>query len=113
MNKFDQVPQGNAALNESRRVIDAAAGHRGLMVRNPDELKRDVRGEVVATSSHHVLVKMSDMVAVCYERQRLDREIRVGEKVAIQHGNEKSQVYQLGKEPSRETTRDLGRDMIR
>jgi hypothetical protein len=60
---------------------------------------------VVATSSHHALVKMSDMVAVRYEKEGLDRDVRVGEKVTIQHGNEKSQVYEQGKEPARENAR--------
>ena len=100
-------------MDESRRVIDMAASHRGLVVRDAQELKQDVKGEVVATSSHHALVKMSDMVAVRYEKEGLDREVRMGEKVTIQHGNEKSQVYEQGKEPARENARDVGRDMGR
>jgi predicted ABC-type ATPase len=107
------IPQGNVTLDESRRVIDMAANHRGLMVRDAQELKQDVKGEVVATSSHHALVKMSDMVAVRYEKGGLDRDVQVGEKLTIQHGNEKSQVYEQGKEPAREHARDMGRDMGR
>ena len=108
-----RVPEGNVTLDESRRVIDMAASHQGLVVRDAQELKQDVKGEVVATSSHHALVKMSDMVAVRYEKGGLDREVRVGEKVTIQHGNEKGQVYEQGKEPARENARDVGRDMGR
>lgn len=108
-----EIPKGNVTLDESRRVIDMAASHRGLVVRDAQELKQDVKGEVVATSSHHALVKMSDMVAVRYEKEGLDREVLVGEKVTIQHGNEKSQVYEQGKEPARENARDVGRDMGR
>lgn len=107
------VPEGNVTLDESRRVADMAASHRGLVVRDAQELKQDVKGEVVATSSHHALVKMSDMVAVRYEKEGLDRDVRVGENVTIQHGNEKSQVYEQGKEPARENARDVGRDMGR
>jgi hypothetical protein len=103
------VPQGNVTLDESKRVTDLAANHRGLMVRDAGELKQDVKGEVVATSSHHALVKMSDMVAVRYEKGHLDRDVQVGEKVAIQHGNDKSQVYEQGKEPVRDNGRDMGR----
>jgi hypothetical protein len=51
--------------------------------------KQDFKGKVVATSSHHALVQVSDMVAVCYEKAHLDREVRVGEKVVIQHGDKK------------------------
>lgn len=107
------IPQGNVTLDESRRVIDMAANYRGLMVRDAQELKQDVKGEVVATSSHHALVKMSDMVAVRYEKGSLDRDVQVGEKLTIRHGNEKSQVYEQGKEPVRENARDMGRDMGR
>jgi predicted kinase len=108
-----RVPEGSVTLDESRRVIDMAATHRGLVVREARELKQDVKGEVVATSSHHALVKMSDMVAVRYEKDGLDRGVRVGEKVTIQHGSEKSQVYEQGKEPVRESARDVGRDTSR
>lgn len=108
-----RVPEGNVTLDESRRVIDMTANHRGLMVRDAQELKQDVKGEVVATSSHHALVKMSDMVAVRYEKSGLDRDAQVGEKLTIQHGNEKSQVYEQGKEPAHENARDVGRDMGR
>ena len=108
-----RVPEGSVTVDESRRVIDMAASHRGLVVRDAQELKQDVKGEVVATSSRHALVKMSDMVAVRYEKEGLDRDVRVGEKVTIQHGNEKSQVYEQGKEPARENARDVGRDMGR
>ncbi|MCW5323656.1 toxin [Verminephrobacter aporrectodeae subsp. tuberculatae] len=108
-----RIPEGNVTLDESRRVIDMAASHQGLVLRDAQELKQDVKGEVVATSSHHALVKMSDMVAVRYEKEGLDRDVRVGEKVVIQHGNEKSQVYEQGKEPARENARDVGRDMDR
>lgn len=107
-----QVPQGNVTVDESRRVIDAAAAHRGLMVRDPDELKRDVKGEVVAESSQHTLVKMSDMIAVRYEKAALDREVQVGEKVAIQYAAGKNQVHELGKEPQHDQARE-GRDMGR
>ncbi|MBP9893364.1 MAG: zeta toxin family protein [Planctomycetes bacterium] len=107
------IPEGNVTLDESRRVIDMAANHRGLMVRDSQELKQDVKGEVVATSSHHALVKMSDMVAVRYEKGGLNRDVQVGEKLAIQHGHEKSEVYQQGNEPARENARDMGRDMGR
>ena len=108
-----QVPQGNVTLDESRRVIDAAAAHRGLMVRDADELKRDVKGEVVAESSQHTLVKMSDMIAVRFEKAALDREVQVGEKVAIQYAAGKNQVHELGKEPQNDQARDMGRDMGR
>lgn len=107
------VPEGNVTLDESRKVIDMAASYRALIVRDAQELKQDVKGEVVATSSHHALVKVSDMVAVRYEKDGLDRDVQVGQKVAIQHGADKSQVYEQGKEPARENARENARDMSR
>lgn len=108
-----EVPQGNVSLDESRRVIDMAANHRGLMVRDAGDLKQDFRGEVVATSSQHVLLKVSDMVAVRYEKDSLSRDVQVGEKLAIQHGSEKSQIHEQGKEPARDRGRDLGMEISR
>ncbi|PPB84019.1 MULTISPECIES: KfrB domain-containing protein [Mycetohabitans] len=70
-----QVPKGNVTLDESRRVLEMAAGQRGLMVRDAGQMKQDFKGKVVATSSHHA----------------------AGEKVVIQYGNKKSQVYDQGK----------------
>lgn len=104
-----QVPKGNVTLDESSRVIEMAAGKRGLVVRDAGQMEQDFKGKVVATSSHHALVQVSDMVAVRYEMAHLDREVRAGEKVAIQYGSKKSQVYEQGKEPAREHARDMDR----
>lgn len=107
------VPQGNVTLDESKRVLELAASHRGLIVRDGgDHLKQDIKGEVVALSSHHALVKMSEMVAVRYEKAGLDRDMHVGERVTVQHGNDKNHVYEQGKEPARDS-RDMGHDMNR
>jgi hypothetical protein len=50
-----EIPKGNVSVDESRRVIEAAAEFRGLSARDVRELQRDYKGEVVAQSSHHVL----------------------------------------------------------
>lgn len=47
----------------------------GLILRDGERFGRSVQGEVVAGSSQHVLVKVSDMVALSYERDRLDRAV--------------------------------------
>ncbi|WP_338911996.1 zeta toxin family protein [Mycetohabitans rhizoxinica] len=104
-----QVPKGNVTLDESRRVIDMAAGQRGLIVRDAGQIKQDFKGQVVATSLHHALVQVSDMVAVRYEKAHLEREVCADEKVAIQYDSKKSQVYEQGKEPAREHARDMDR----
>lgn len=104
------VPQGSVSLQESRRVIDLAADHRGVMVRDAREVRQDFKGEVVAASSHHVLLKVSDMVAIAYEKSSLDRRLVPGEKVAIQHANEKSQVHAQDQLPARTLTKDQERD---
>lgn len=108
------IPVGNVSVEESRRVMEMAAAYRGLMLRDAVDLKQDYRGEVVATSTHHVLVKVSDMVAVRYDKAALDRSVRLEEKVAIQHAAQgKSQVYETGREPSREKARDVGLVIVR
>lgn len=101
------VVSGNVSVEESRRVIEHAAMQQGLMVRDADRLGGTYRGEVVAVSSHHALLKVGDMVAVRYEIGNLDREVHVGQRAAIQNGQEKSQVHEPGKEPPKERSRDM------
>lgn len=109
-----QIPKGNVSLDESRQHIDAAADARGYaLVLDAGELKRDVQGEVVAMSSHHALVQTSSLAAVRFEKGNLDRDVQLGDKLAIHYGNDKSQVYDAGKEPARPAQRDSGRDMER
>lgn len=109
-----EVPKGSVTKAESERVIDLAAEARGIKsVRDAGELQRDVKGEVVAASSQHALVKLSDDVAVRFEKGNLDREVKAGDKVAIQYGGEKSQVYEQGKEPAKDQARDTARDFAR
>lgn len=86
------LPKAPVSLDESRQVIQMAAAARGLMVREAQEIKQDFRGEVVVQSSHHVLLKVSDMMAIQYQKAKLDREVTPGEKLAIQHGNDQSHV---------------------
>lgn len=104
-----ELPRGNVTLDESQRIIDLAAQHRGLLVREPGEA--DFRGEVVAASSHHALLQVAEGIAVRYEKARLDRELQVGQKVAIQHGAEKSQVLDHAASPAREAGRDQANDL--
>ena len=86
------IPAGNVTPDESRRVIEIAANYRGLMVRDAQSLRLDFKGEVVAVSSHHALLRVSDMVAVRYDKASLDRGLEAGDKVGIQYGTEKSLV---------------------
>lgn len=97
-----KVVVGNVTVEESGRVIDNAAAYRGLMVRSADQLGGQFRGEVVAISSHHAMLKVGDMVAVRYERSNLDQEVHVGDAVAVHYGKEQSRVYARGQEPQRE-----------
>jgi hypothetical protein len=108
-----KVPSGNVSLEESRRAIDSAASFKGVVVRDAGEVKNEFKGEVVATSSHHALVKVSDLLAIRIEKGPLDRDVQMGEKLVIQHDGNNAQVYQQGKEPSQNqaqlAARDLGR----
>lgn len=108
-----EVPRAAVTREESERVIALAASERGFTsLRSAAELNSDVRGEVVATSSHHALIKLSDQVAVRVERAGLDRELAAGERVAIQFDKGQGRIYELGKEPGREPDRghERGRD---
>lgn len=109
-----EVPKGSVTKEESARVIDIAAESRGIKsVRDSGELQRDVKGEVVAASSHHALVALSDNVAVRFEKGSLDREVKTGDAVVIQYGADKSHVYEQGKEPPKDQVRDNARDLAR
>lgn len=108
-----EIPEGPVTHAESERVIDLAAAERGIKsVRDSEDLGRDVKGEVVATSSQHALVAISDDIAVRFEKSALDRDVQQGDKVAIQYEEGKSQVHEQGKEPQAEA-RDLAHDMAR
>lgn len=108
-----EIPEGPVTHAESERVIDMAAAERGIKsVRDSEDLGRDVKGEVVATSSQHALVAISDDVAVRFEKSSLDRDVQQGDKVTIQYEEGKSQVHEQGKEPQADA-RDLAHDMAR
>ena len=87
-----KVPAGNVSLEESRRAIDSAANFKGVVVRDPGELKSEFKGEVVATSSHHALVRVSDLIAIRVEKDPLNRDMQMGDKLSVQHGGNKAQV---------------------
>ena len=76
-------------------------------------MQRDVKGEVVAVSSQHALVKLSDDVAVRFEKGNLDRDVKAGDKVAIQYSPEKSPVYEQGKEPTKDQAQGTAMDFSR
>ena len=50
------------------------------MVRDGDSFDRGVKGDVVAGSSHHVLLKISGQVGLVFGRDRLDRAVENGER---------------------------------
>lgn len=94
------LPTANVTKDESSRVIANAAAHRGLMVRDAEQLGGLYRGEVVAMSAHHALLRVGDLVAVRYERANLDRDLQVGERVEISFSRDQSKVHQPGQAPA-------------
>ena len=105
-----ELPQGAVTRDESRQVVAMAAAHRGLIVRDGDSFDRGVKGEVVAGSSHHVLVRISEQVAMVYGRDRLEREVQVGERVSIEPGQQQHRVMAQEQDTAREPGRDQGRE---
>lgn len=89
----------NVTLQESQNVIGRTAVYRGLIVRDAADIGGTFKGEIVAVSSHHALLKVGDMVAIRYERDNLERSVYQGERLAIQHAAGLSKVYAQGKEP--------------
>ena len=70
------IPAGDPEKDSlSLQTLEAEATRLGLILRDGERFGRSVQGEVVAGSSQHVLVKVSDMVALSYERDRLDRAV--------------------------------------
>lgn len=109
-----QILSGSVTKEESVAVIELAAEHRNVKsVRDAGELQRDVRGEVVAVSSQHALVKISDDIGVRIEKGNLDRGVSVGEQVAIHYDKQQRSVYEQGKETSRDQSRDQTRGQAR
>jgi hypothetical protein len=108
-----RIPTGNVSLEESRRAIDSAANFKGVVVRDVGEVKNEFKGEVVATSSHHALVKVSELIAIRIEKDPLNRGMQMGDKLSVQHDGNKAQVYQQGKEPSRNQAQEVARDLGR
>ena len=97
-----EVPKGDVGPEDSRRVINAAARERNLVVREP-EPDRIVQGEVLARSSQHTLVHVagSDNVAIVYTRAQLERDIEPGEKLGFaheQHGTTRVMTQQQAQE---------------
>ena len=105
-----ELPQGAVTRDESRQVVAMAAAHRGLIVRDGDSFDRGIKGEVVAGSSHHVLVRISDQVGLMYGRDRLDRSVEVGERVSIEPGQQQHRVMAQEHVTAREPGRDQGRE---
>ena len=105
-----ELPQGAVTRDESRQVLAMAAAHRGLIVRDGDSFDRGIKGEVVAGSSHHVLVRVSDQVGLGYGRDRLDRSVEVGERVSIEPGQQQHRVMAQEQDTAREPGRDQGRE---
>ena len=80
----------------SLQTLGAEATRLGLILRDGERFGRSVQGEVVAGSSQHVLVKVSDMVALSYERDRLDRAVSVDMMTGLRlRGSSRSTVRSL------------------
>ena len=105
-----ELPQADVTKEESRQVMAMAAAQRELIVRDGDSFDRGIKGEVVAGSSHHVLVRVSDQVGLVYGRDRLDREVQVGERVSIEPGQQQHRVMAQEQVTAREPGRDQGRE---
>ena len=105
-----ELPQGAVTRDESRQVLAMAAAHRGLIVRDGDSFDRGINGEVVAGSSHYVLLRVSEQVGMVYGRDRLERAVEVGERVSIEPGQQQHRVMAQEQDTAREPGRDQGRE---
>lgn len=81
---------------------------RDLMIREPNGNLQS--GQVVSLTVEHAYLKVSDMIAVRYDRETLSRELGIGEHVSIRSEGGKSMVLGKDMERSSEPSRDLGRE---
>ncbi len=109
-----EVPKGNVSLDQSKQVLELATKHRGIQtVRDADQLRGEVKGEVVAMSSRHGLAVTADGVGVRFERSQLDKDIAPGAKVTLRQEDGQVKVYQQGQEPAKQPGRDASREFGR
>ncbi|WP_257828189.1 zeta toxin family protein [Burkholderia glumae] len=78
----------------SRHAIGLVGERHGLILREADQLEKTYRGEVLGTASHHALIRLGNVVGVVYPRERLSRDLEVGERVAIQYSRD-SALHQV------------------
>ncbi|ALK35160.1 zeta toxin family protein [Burkholderia plantarii] len=79
------LPRDAVPDEVSRHAIGLAGARQNLILRDAGELARPYRGEVLAQSSNHALLKIGETVGIVYPRERLSRDVEVGERVAIQY----------------------------
>lgn len=122
-----EIPHGDVTKDESRRVIDAAARERNLGVREHDPDAAGSRGttrasdhvvlgEVLGSSTHHTVIKVSEQVAVVYDRTALERQVQPGERIALaqgQPGMTRVMTHDEGQALRESQTRDQSRDYAR
>lgn len=95
-----RIVRADVSVAESLAVIEHAASYRQLIVRDAAAVGGTFRGEVVAMSTHHVLLRTNDMMAMRYERDNLARDVYQGEHLAIRYDAQRSPVYNQGHEPA-------------
>lgn len=100
-------------MQESQQSIDRSASHLGLLVRDARELKSDFQGEVVAVANHHVLLRISELVAVRYEKATLDQSVSMGDKAFMRHVHERTEVNLSDKDTGRTRSHGMSADMER
>lgn len=102
-----RVVAGGVTPAQSLKVINHAAEARGLEVQAPGSLGSKHAGVVVASSSHHVLLKVDEKHAVRFDRSELDKNLnlKVGDKLTLQH-QEFKQVR------GRETSESIGMERV-
>jgi len=97
-------------LEDSQLSIDRLAADLKLLVRDAKDLKQDFKGDVVVATDHHVLLRISDLVAVRFEKASLDQPVELGDKVLLRYSTDRTNVMEPSKEPLREASREIERD---
>lgn len=100
-------------MMQSRLELHQAAAALGIKsLREASQLQRDVKGEVVAVTSHHALVNLPGDVGIVFDAKALDRKLEQGEQVHIRYGKNQSQVLDKNVTPSKSDV-DKGSDRER
>jgi predicted ABC-type ATPase len=87
--------EGQPSQAQDHHNIKVIGREHGLIIRDALDLKSDYTGKVISISSQHLLVKLSENIAICYPKNVLNRVVQLDEKVTIYYYPDKFRVSEI------------------